>query len=63
MKYRKLILFKQMTKLFFFSCESSQTRAWIAQGDCGVSILADVQNLIGLSPGNLLKVTLLHRLD
>lgn len=36
---------------FFFYCEGGQTWAWIAQRDCGVSILAEVQNLIGLSPG------------
>lgn len=49
MKYRKLILFRQRKNLFY--CESGQTRAWIAQGDRGVSILEDVQNLTELSPG------------
>lgn len=35
-----------------FSCEGGQTMGYIAQRDCGVSVLGDSPNPSGHSPGN-----------
>ena len=37
----------------FFHCEDGQTLAQVAWRGCGVSILGDIQNVAGRSPGKL----------
>lgn len=34
-----------------FQCESDQVLAFVAQGNCGISLIGDIKNLPGQGPG------------